>query len=67
LETRNTGLHFGFYHIRPNLTDPFIYRAMSRAMMRLKGASAGGIEPHALAPAVQSSSARDILFSVASL
>src|ERR1017187_9895681 len=45
----------------------FRYRAISRAIILLKGASAGGIEPQALAPAVQSCSATDVLFSIASL
>jgi hypothetical protein len=36
-------------------------------MILLSGASAGGIEPHAFAPAVQSSSAANVFFSIASL
>src|ERR1039457_53020 len=45
----------------------FRYRAISRAIILLKGASGGGIEPQALAPAVQNCSATDVLFSIASL
>ena len=35
------------------------YRAISRTIILLSGASAGGMEPHAFAPAVQSSSAME--------
>lgn len=41
------------------------YRAISRAIILLKGASAGGIEPQALAPAVGSCSATGVLFWIA--
>src|ERR1700683_1231245 len=57
---------FGRWKV-PTTQLALAYRANSRAITLLKGASAGGSAPQALAPAVQSCSAAEALFSAASL